>query len=423
MKIKARVGGLLFGILLAVSVQSVWAQQNNRKLDIFIDCGGEDCDLDHIRQKVTFVNYVHERKDADVHILVTSQATATGKENQLRFIGLRDYASKDQVLKLMLNSTDTDSEQREQFLRVLTLGLMRYVSETSLARNVKIVVEDNSPERSLSRDPWNSWIMYTSVFGYVSGEESFSYKMFRGSVTGSRVTEQWKFILGVDGNRREAKYKFDDDLTTANAQMGYGYNGRVIKSLGEHWGVGGGVIGERDTYYNLRPSLRTSLAVEHNFFPYGESSERSFSVLYFAGVTTLNYDEETIFGKLRESRFTEGVQVEFKKKRAWGDSSVSSQFSHFGYSDQYRIIVGSENTLRIAKGLTLNISADAERVNDQLYLPKGDLSNEDVLIRRRARKTGFEYSLNIGVSFTFGSIYNNTVNTRLASAKFFSTIF
>ena len=423
MKTRMRVGCLLFGALTILGIQNAWSQQNDRKLGVFIDCGGEDCDLDHIRQKVTFINYVYERKDADVHILVTSQSSATGKENQLRFIGLKEYANKDQVLKFLVHSTDTETQHREQFLQLLTLGLMRYISETPLAQKVTISVDDSGLAQGPARDPWDSWIISTSVYGYVSGEESFAYHMFDSWINGNRTTEQWKFNLGTGVNRREAKYKLGDGSTTNNAQSSFYYNGRVIKSLGAHWGVGGGVIGERDTFHNLEPSLQMSAAVEHNLFPYGESSDRSFTILYFAGAAMLNYGEETTFEKFEETRFTEGLQVEFKKKRTWGDSSVSAQFSHFGYSDQYRVIVGSENTWRVVKGLTVNLSGNAKRVNDQLYLPKGDISDEDVLVRRRAQKTGFEYSLHVGVTFTFGSIYNNTVNARLASAKFFSKIF
>ncbi|MCK4759928.1 MAG: hypothetical protein KAT69_07745, partial [Candidatus Aminicenantes bacterium] len=36
---------------------------------IFVDC--DFCDIDHIRREITFVNYVWDRKEADVHILVT----------------------------------------------------------------------------------------------------------------------------------------------------------------------------------------------------------------------------------------------------------------------------------------------------------------------------------------------------------------
>ena len=36
----------------------------------------------------------------------------------------------------------------------------------------------------------------------------------------------------------------------------------------------------------------------------------------------------------------------------------------------------------------------------------------DVLLRRRALLTGFQYFTHFGVSYTFGSIYNNVVNPR-----------
>lgn len=40
---------------------------------VFIDC--EDCDLDYIRTEITFVNYVRDRKEAQVHVLITTLRT------------------------------------------------------------------------------------------------------------------------------------------------------------------------------------------------------------------------------------------------------------------------------------------------------------------------------------------------------------
>ncbi len=51
-------------------------------------------------------------------------------------------------------------------------------------------------------------------------------------------------------------------------------------------------------------------------------------------------------------------------------------------------------------------------VHDQLYLPAGNASLEDVLLRRRKMATGYELRLQVGFEFTFGSIYNNVVNER-----------
>jgi hypothetical protein len=51
-------------------------------------------------------------------------------------------------------------------------------------------------------------------------------------------------------------------------------------------------------------------------------------------------------------------------------------------------------------------------VHDQLYLPKGDTSIEDLLLRRRKLATTYEISGRFGFRFTFGSIYNSVVNER-----------
>ncbi len=55
---------------------------------VFIDCWR--CDRDYIRTEITYVNYVRDRKDADIHLLVTDQGTGSGgREYTLAFIGLK----------------------------------------------------------------------------------------------------------------------------------------------------------------------------------------------------------------------------------------------------------------------------------------------------------------------------------------------
>ena len=43
---------------------------------VFIDC--ISCDMDYFRTEITFVNYVRDRKDAQVHVLITTQSTGSG---------------------------------------------------------------------------------------------------------------------------------------------------------------------------------------------------------------------------------------------------------------------------------------------------------------------------------------------------------
>ena len=45
-------------------------------------------------------------------------------------------------------------------------------------------------------------------------------------------------------------------------------------------------------------------------------------------------------------------------------------------------------------------------------LRKGDASLDEVLLRRTELATDFEYSMSLGLSYTFGSVYSNVVNPR-----------
>jgi hypothetical protein len=51
-------------------------------------------------------------------------------------------------------------------------------------------------------------------------------------------------------------------------------------------------------------------------------------------------------------------------------------------------------------------------IRDQLYLPGGDYTEAEILLRQRAVATSFSYFTSFGVSYRFGSIFNNVVNPR-----------
>ncbi len=67
------------------------------------------------------------------------------------------------------------------------------------------------------------------------------------------------------------------------------------------------------------------------------------------------------------------------------------------------------------KGLSLNIDASYDRIRDQLGLPKGERTLEEILLRRKEMATDYSYFLSVGLSYTFGSIYSNVVNQSFGS--------
>ena len=54
-------------------------------------------------------------------------------------------------------------------------------------------------------------------------------------------------------------------------------------------------------------------------------------------------------------------------------------------------------------------------INDQIYLPNAGNTEEEILLQRQALETGFRITSNIGIRYTFGSIYNTIVNQRFSS--------
>ena len=51
-------------------------------------------------------------------------------------------------------------------------------------------------------------------------------------------------------------------------------------------------------------------------------------------------------------------------------------------------------------------------LSDTTFLPGGDLSDEERLLELQTQQTDSRASLNFGLSYQFGSIFNNGVNNR-----------
>ena len=98
----------------------------------------------------------------------------------------------------------------------------------------------------------------------------------------------------------------------------------------------------------------------------------------------------------------------------WGGLNINVEGSnYFQNFDQHRLELNGDIELRLLKGLFLEIGGGVEFIHDQLHLPREGASLEDILLRRRELTTSYEYEMYIGISYTFGSIYNNIVNDRL----------
>ena len=98
-------------IIQVEQVDSQGAQE--LALRVFLDCD-RDCDFDYLRREITFVNYVRDRRDAEVHVLVTQRETGSGgREFTLDFIGLEEFEGDEHVL-VFASSEPTPRTSRDK---------------------------------------------------------------------------------------------------------------------------------------------------------------------------------------------------------------------------------------------------------------------------------------------------------------------
>lgn len=76
-----------------------------------------------------------------MHLLITAQPTgAGGMAYTLDFIGQQAFRGEDQTLRHTTRQTDTEDIARRGLVRTIELGLMRYVSQTSLAEHIDYIL-------------------------------------------------------------------------------------------------------------------------------------------------------------------------------------------------------------------------------------------------------------------------------------------
>ncbi len=382
---------------------------------VFIDCRW--CDLDFIREKVTFVNIVLDRFDSDIQVIQTRQRTGSGgREFTLIFIGRNDFKGINDTLKYFTNRTDTEDTERGKFISVLKKGLFRFIYKTPLADRFQIkYIEKKESEASKSKvlnDKWDYWVFRSSLRTFLNAQRSQKFNRFWGSFSAARVTEEWKIRFFYSTEYNESIFDYND-TKIVNITRSHRIYSSVIKSLSDHWSAGFWVNANSSTYRNIDLSVSAAPGIEYNIYPYSETNVRRFKFDYRIWAIYNNYTDMTIYFKNDELLWRQRLNASFELIRDWGSIGIGVTGKAYLHDiNKNSVEVNAELNLQLIKGLSLDIYGGYEAVHDQLSLPYVDASLEEVLFQRRELETQFNYHFSVGFSYTFGSIYNNIVNTR-----------
>ena len=413
----------LFFVAALLLSASAMAQDADRgvlagALNVFLDCG--PCDDDFVRQEVDFVNYVRDRTLADVHVLVTSEQTGAGDRYTLDYIGRREMASLRDTMRVVTNNTDTDDERRTALTHAIELGLVRYASRTAIADQLEVTFAGEAGDALAATprtDPWKSWIFSVGAEGDIESEESTDFLRLGGAVEADRVTADWKIRFALDGNYRRSQFDLPD-TSIVNITRDGSVSNFTAKSLDSHWSVGSSTHLNTSSFNNVDIEASIAPAVEYSVFPYSEFNRREFRIQYEIGVTALDYEELTVFEKTAERLLFHELEGIFELNQPWGEAEFNVeafQYLHDFDSSRtalYRLEFRGELDVRLVRGLSASFGASISWVRDQISLSAREASEDEILLGSRRLPTDYEYGVFVGLSYTFGSIYNSVVNPR-----------
>ncbi len=394
----------------------------NSALRAFLDCDERGCDRDFLVSEMKWINWMRDRLDADFHILVTSQTTGSGgRQYAVVAIGQRAFAGKTDTLEITTNPNDANDIVRRQLMRVIGQLLLPHAARTPLGSQLAIAYTPaaGSAAPAPARDNWNFWTYSVSANGFLNGESRQSFRNGWLDLNANRTTEQWKIRFSANNSYDESKFTFaldSTDTTITALQRSASASGMIVKSLGDHWSVGGRVAGEKSDFGNIELGTNAAAAVEWDYFPYKDFARRKFAVLYTVGMRSFQYKEITVFGRSSETRPVHTLDATFAARQPWGEANVTLYGSQYldGLKYYNAGLSGGVN-VRLGRGFSFNVDGSLSRVRDQLYLERAGASQQEVLTRLRALQTNFRYFTFFGVRYQFGSIFNSVVNPRFGN--------
>jgi hypothetical protein len=267
-------------------------------------------------------------------------------------------------------------------------------------------------------DPWNSWVFSVNMDGRLDQQSTRKTSSLDTNFSANRVTPNMKIQMGMSADFDERKYEYDDETIISKSDS-KNFSLLAVKSIGDHWSVGGWVEAESSTYSNLDGLYSVAPAIEFSLFSYAESTRKQIRLLYKIGWNHANYTEETIYEKTKETLYNQTLMFIMDIRQPWGNISGSVTGSHYLHDiKKNRLVFNGTVSVRLIKGLSLTLRGSYEQIRDQLNLPFGDYTLDEVLLTRKELQTDYKYSLSAGVRYTFGSVYSNVVNPRFGMPHF-----
>lgn len=394
------------------SQDTIDTSSNSGILKIFLKC--DYCDLQFMKQELPYLNYVRDRKLAQVQIIVTTQGTAAGGvEYTLQFLGLNEFENMQDTLKFSILPNAAENIERTTMNQYVLLGLTRFIAKTPYAAEWMVNYSGETDNQNI-KDKWDFWVFNLSAYGWFNGEAYYKSKNIYGEISASRTTNERKLEFRFNNNYNKNNYRIDDSTEFISLFKSYYAEASYVHSLSDHWSAGLDLEYSSSLFSNLKFNMFNSVLFEYNIFPYSESTRKQFRFYYKAGPRFDRYYDTTVLQKTKMTWSVQETGMYVQVIKEWGSFatwlSYTTMLNDFRY---WSASIETDASFNLFKGFNLNLSANVSFIQNQVSLRLNEASDNEILLRQVQVPTDFRYWMSMGFSYTFGSIYNNIVNPRL----------
>jgi len=305
----------------------------------------------------------------------------------------------------------SDGDLQDLQVKNVQLAVLPFTLKTSLREQVEVSIL-GSTENMQPDDPWNYWVFRISGGGFFNGQESASFLNFNTRLSANRVTDLNKLEMRGSFSYEQERFTLTDEEFVSITRSGR-FNGLYVYSISDHWSVGGFLNSFSSTFRNIDFAASLRPGIEYNLYPYSEATKRQFTIQYRIGGGYTNYADMTIFDKTDQWTARQDLEISYRLIEAWGSLDLELDFGNYLH-DFALLSVSFEPQLEwnVFKGFSINLGGFISLVRDQVNIRKSSASDEEILLQIRQLKTDYRYFGHLGVSYRFGSQYNNIVNTR-----------
>ena len=380
-----------------------------KKLKVYIDCR---CDENYLKQETSFLEYVRDQDLADIEIFVRDERNPTGSRSfEIKIDGNNDYEGISSSTVAVGYVNDTSSTLRDKLLNKLKLALVPFLDKGNY--NLKVDIDSNFDDLTINDDKWKNWVFELSGSYNNDKEESRQTNRYEIEFEIDKLTEDWR--IGMELRRNESNRKFfsDDDVYISNRKT-TSFNGRAVRSISDHFSAGAFFGLYQNTYENVDLNRYIAPAIEYSFYPYEDVLSKEITLAYRIGVGKRNYIVKTIYGYEKQKLSSQTLSLNIRFRQKWGNISSylnATQFLNDG--SKKRFSLRSDLDIRVYEGLAVRLSGNINLIREQYNLAAGSTSIEDLLLQQRQIATDYRTNFSVGLSYTFGSIYNSIINTRL----------